>query len=378
MAATTVERYNHDMNNWIERIGHEELKSFVRAVFEGMKVPPDDAEICSDVIIEADLRGIESHGVNRLKPIYYDRVKAGIQFPRTCIDVLRESPGTAVLDAHHGMGMVASHMAMSIAMEKAKEVGTGMVVVRNSTHYGIAGYYATMATAQNMIGMTGTNARPSIAPTFGVDNMLGTNPLVFGLPTDEAFPFVLDCATSVSQRGKIEVYARHGKELPPGWVIDREGNTQRDPEKVLSMLVQGSAALTPLGGIGEDGGGYKGYGYATVVEVLSSALQGGAFLKALSGFQDGKRVPYSLGHFFMAIDISHFDDPETIKKQTGDILRELRGSEKMPGQERIFTAGEKEHDLRLDREKNGIPVPDAVLMELRSMAEALGLSASFL
>jgi L-2-hydroxycarboxylate dehydrogenase (NAD+) len=155
-----------------------------------------------------------------------------------------------------------------------------LVTVRNSTHYGIAGYYALMAVENGMIGITGTNARPSIAPTWGVENMLGTNPLTFGIPTDEEFPFVLDCATSVSQRGKIEVYDRLGKDIPPGWVIDEKGETRTDTKQILVDLVQGKAALTPLGGLGEEQGGYKGYGYATVVEILSAALQQGAFLKA--------------------------------------------------------------------------------------------------
>jgi LDH2 family malate/lactate/ureidoglycolate dehydrogenase len=171
--------------------------------------------------------------------------------------------------------------------------------------------------------------------------MLGTNPLVFGIPTDEEFPFVLDCATSVSQRGKIEVYARTGKRMPEGWVIDRNGKSTTDPVAALNDLIKGTAALTPLGGIGEDGAGFKGYGYATVVEILSAALQGGSYLKMLSGFENGKKVPYRLGHFFMAINISHFTEVEEFKKISGDILRQLRNSDRMPGAERIYTAGRK-------------------------------------
>ena len=144
-----------------------------------------------------------------------------------------------------------------------------------------------------MIGITGTNARPSIAPTFGVENMLGTNPITFGFPTDEEFPFVLDCATSVTQRGKIEMYSRAGKELPPGWVIGKDGKTRTDTDQILVDLTKGKAALAPVGGLGEITGGYKGFGYATVVEVLSAALQGGSYLKALNGFdEEGNRIPY--------------------------------------------------------------------------------------
>ena len=187
---------------------------------------------------------------------------------------------------------------MAMAIEKAKKFGMGMVAVRNSTHYGIAGYFTIMAADQNMIGITGTNARPSIAPTFGIENMLGTNPLVFGIPTDEEFPFVIDCATSITQRGKIEVYARQGKTMPEGWVIDDEGKSTTDANKALKQLIDGTAALTPLGGIGEDGGGYKGYGYATVVEILCSALQAGSFLKMLIRFRQREKNTVPSRAFF--------------------------------------------------------------------------------
>ena len=176
------------------------IEEFMIEAFKKVGVPEADAAICADVLMESDRRGIESHGVNRFKPIYIDRIQAGIQHPITKIDVLKETPTTAVLDANDGMGMVVSKKAMDMAIEKAKKYGMGMVAVRNSTHYGIAGYYATMASNAGMIGITGTNARPSIAPTFGVENMLGTNPLTIGLPTDEPFPIVLDCATSITQR----------------------------------------------------------------------------------------------------------------------------------------------------------------------------------
>lgn len=347
----------------------------MQKVFIGLGVPANHAEICSDVLIAADLRGIDSHGVNRLKPIYYDRIKAGIQFPNANIDIVREGPTTAVLDANNGMGMVVSHTAMAMAVEKAKKFGMGMTVVRNSTHYGIAGYYPLMAVEKNCIGLSGTNARPSIAPTFGVENMLGTNPQTWAIPTDEEFPFFLDCATSVSQRGKIEVYARTGKKMPEGWVVRRDGGTETDPNQALKDLLSGDAALAPLGGIGEDGGGYKGYGYAAITEILSAALQGGMFLKALSGFDaDGKRQPYRLGHFFMAIDIEAFTDIGSFKKTTGDILRALRNSDKAPGQERIYTAGEKEWEAFRERSEKGIEINESVAAEFRTMAEELGIT----
>jgi LDH2 family malate/lactate/ureidoglycolate dehydrogenase len=267
---------------------------------------------------------------------------------------------------------------MEIAIDKAKKCGLGMVAVRNSTHYGIAGYYAIMAAKENMICFTGTNARPSIAPTFGVENMLGTNPFTIGFPTDEDFPFVIDCATSITQRGKIEHYARINKTMPAGWVIDGQGNAVTDPQLALKGLVAGTCALSPLGGIGEDLAGYKGYGYATVVEVLSAALQGGSFLKTLAGMgADGKSVPYHLGHFFLAVDVNAFTEGEAFKKTAGDILRSLRSSKKAAGQSRIYTAGEKEYLAFIERSKKGIPINPAVRASLTAVRDENGVAFKF-
>lgn len=343
----------------------EEMREFMRLTFIAVGVPADDAAICADVLIESDKRGIDSHGVGRLKPIYLDRIKEGIQNVKTQFEVIRETLTTAVVDGHDGMGHVIGVKSMEMAIDKAKKYGLGMVVVRNSTHYGIAGYYALMAAKENQICFTGTNARPSIAPTFGVENMLGTNPLTIGFPTDEEFPFVIDCATSITQRGKIEHYARINKTMPHGWVIDQKGNGVTDPQIALKGLVDGTCALTPVGGIGEELAGYKGYGWATVVEVLSAALQGGFFLKTLAGINpDGSHRPYHLGHWFIAIDINAFTDPKDFKKIAGDILRELRASRKAEGQSRIYTAGEKEYLAFLERGKTGIPLNPAVRKSL--------------
>jgi len=350
------------------------LERFMVDVFLGQGVPREDAEVCAEVLITSDKRGIDSHGIGRLKTIYYDRIKQGIQNPVTNFEIVREGPTTAVIDGHDGMGHAIAKRAMQMAIDKAKKFGTAMVVVRNSTHYGIAGYFALQAAEQGCIGMTGTNARPSIAPTFGVENMLGTNPMVFGMPSDDEFPFCIDCATSVTQRGKIEVYDRANKDLPEGWVIGSDGSTRTDTKQILVDLVKGTAALTPLGGIGEDTGGYKGYGYATVVEILSAALQQGSFLKGLLGFEDGKRVPYHLGHFFQAIDVEAFCDLDDFKKTTGEILRAMRSSKKAPGQERIYTAGEKEHLAWLDRKDRGAPINKALQVNMDTMRAELGLT----
>ena len=262
-----------------------------------------------------------------------------------------------------------------MCIEKAHKYGMGMVAVRNSSHYGIAGYWTGLAAKENMIGISGTNARPSIAPTFGVENMLGTNPLTFSMPTDEPFPFTLDCATSVIQNGKIEYYARINHDTPKGLVISREGEELTDSAEILKKIRSQQAALAPLGGFGETTGGYKGYGYSTVVEILSAALQSGLFLKALDGKdEEGKIRPYHLGHFFIAIDTEAFMGAEAFKKTCGDILRDLRDSEKAPGQERIYTAGEKEYDVWMYRKDKGVPVTEAVQKEFIGLRDEFGLT----
>ena len=356
----------------------ELMNSFMIDAFKGYGVPEEDAKICADVLLESDRRGIESHGCNRFKPIYIDRIVKGTLLPVTEIEILKETPTTVVMDAHDGMGMVASYRMMEKLIEKAKTYGMAGGAIRNSTHYGIAGYWTGMASKEGMVGITGTNARPSIAPTFGVENMLGTNPLTFSIPTDEKFPFCLDCATSIVQRGRIEYYAREGKPTPAGTVISEKGEALTDSAQILKDLVSGTAALAPLGGIGEELAGYKGYGYATVVEILSAALSGGKFMKALTGVsEDGKPQMYGLGHFFFVVDPEAFMGREEFKKIAGDICRALRASKKAPGEDRIYTAGEKEYDMWLFRKDKGVPVGEAVQKDIITVRDALGLDYTF-
>ena len=351
------------------------ITDFVIDAFVGYGIPREDAEICADVLLESDKRGIESHGVNRFKPIYLDRIRDGIQNPVTNFEIIKETPCTAVVDGHDGMGQVIGYKSMQMAIDKAKQYGLGMVVVRNSCHYGIAGYYPSMACKQGCIGITGTNARPSVAPTFGVEGMFGTNPLTIGIPTDEDFDFLIDCATSITQNGKIEYYERIGEDVHPGTGIGLDGEPiEGDAGEALKKIRGGTAALTTLGGIGEALGGYKGYGYAMVVELLSAVLQDGIYGKALDGKdKDGNKAPYHLGHFFIAIDTNHFLGEDLCRKKAGDIIRSVRASKKAPGAERIYTAGEKEHLIRLSR-KDGVPINDSVQKEIIEVRDALGLT----
>lgn len=355
------------------------MNDFMIDVFKAYGVPEKDAAVCADVLLESDRRGIESHGCNRFKPIYIDRIVRGTLLPVTEVEILRETPTTVVMDAHNGMGMVASHQMMEMLIRKAKTCGMAGGAIRNSTHYGIAGYWAGMASKEGLLGITGTNARPSIAPTFGVENMMGTNPLTFSFPTDEEFPFCLDCATSIVQRGKIEYYARMGKPTPAGMVVARDGSQMTDSEEILQALVDGAAALAPLGGgPGDEMCGYKGYGYAAVVEILSAALAGGSFMKSLTGVSgDGSPQMYHLGHFFFVVDPEAFMGLETFKKTAGDICRALRASQKAPGYNRIYTAGEKEYLTWLDRKEKGVPVGEAVQKELIELRDRLDLPYQF-
>jgi LDH2 family malate/lactate/ureidoglycolate dehydrogenase len=232
-----------------------------------------------------------------------------------------------------------------------------------------------MAIERGMIGFTGTSARPSIAPTWGVEPMLGTNPLTWGMPSDEDFPFMLDCATSTTQRGKIELYDRLGKDLPDGWVIGQDGGYRHDTHQVLADLTKDRAALTPLGGIGEALSGYKGYGYAMVCEILSSALSQANFMKALMGVDsDGRPAAIELGHFFMAIKVECFVGLEEFKRQVGEICRQLRASRKAPGAERIYTPGEKEHEVWLYRKDRGVPFNEPLKANFREVKQRLGLT----
>jgi L-2-hydroxycarboxylate dehydrogenase (NAD+) len=349
------------------------VRDLVIAVFEGTGVPPQDARICADVLLAADLRGIESHGIGRLK-YYYDRIRMGVQATQTNIEIVTDSGATALVDGHHGMGHVIAFHSMRMAMAKARQYGVGAVAVRNSTHYGIAGYYPLMAAAEGMMGLTVTNARPAIAPTFGSEPMLGTNPIAFAAPSDMEFPFCLDAATSISQRGKLEVAARAGKSIPEGWVIDAEGLPATDASQILEDLGAATAAFLPLGGAGELYAGYKGYGLATLVEILSASLSGGAFLKDLLGFApDGSRRPFMLGHFFLAIDIEHFVPLDISRRVTGEILRSLQASRKSVGHDRIYVAGEKEFEMEKRVRAEGVPVNRSLRRELEIMCDELHL-----
>ena len=354
-------------------VDYLELKRFMKEGFIALGVPADDAQICSTVLIESDLRGIESHGIGRFK-MYVDRINQGILNPVTNETIIKETDTTALIDGKDGMGHVISYHAMELAIDKAKKTNVGLVGVRDSSHFGITGFYPTMAVKNDMLGLAFSNARPSVAPTFGVEPVIGTNPISFGAPTDEDHPFLLDIATSTTQRGKIEVYAREGRMTPKGLTIDQHGNQPTDSRELLKTLVEGTASLLPLGGAGEELGGYKGYGLGVMIEILCGALTGGSFGKALSGFNEGNPIPHKLGHFFVAINVEGFVPMDVFKKISGSILREIRTSTKAPGQEKIYIAGEKEFEMIKKRKEQGVPINAALRSIMKTLAADLGLS----
>ena len=351
----------------------ERIREFSNQTLVRMGVPEDEAKITTEILVIADVWGIRSHGIAHLK-LYNDRIKHGHQRATTKFDLVRDMPSTAVVDGGNGMGQVVGYRAMKLAIEKARQCGMSAVAVRNSSHYGIAGYYANMAVQEGMLGMAFTNARPAVTPTFGAYPLLGTNPIAFGVPTDEPFPFLFDAATSVAARGKVEIAERAHKPIPEGWVINADGTMATNSEQILKDMVAKQATLLPLGGAGETFGGHKGYGLGTMVEILSSTLQGGAFLSGLTDFdKEGKPQPLRIGHFFMAMRIDNFVEIDEFKKNTGNLLRELRATRKVPGAERIYTAGEKEYERTLKINKQGLDISLGLQKELKGLAKELGI-----
>jgi len=294
-------------NDQTHRISAEALEEFCTCVFEQCGVAQDDARITADVLVAADLRGIASHGVARLRR-YVKGLRDGVMIPRPDIQTIVETPATAALDAGGGLGQPASHRAMSLAIDKAHNVGVGITTLKNSNHYGIAGYYAMMALEADMIGFSMTNTAVLVVPTFGRDALLGTNPIAMAIPAGEELPYVLDMATSVVPRGKLEVYDRLEKDLPMGWATDESGIATQNPGQVLrNFMSHAGGGLLPLGGEGELYGGHKGYGLSLMVELLCGVLSGAAYMDLVYPKDDaGKPLPSDIWHIFAAILLDAF------------------------------------------------------------------------
>jgi L-2-hydroxycarboxylate dehydrogenase (NAD+) len=332
-------------------------------------VPEKDAKVTTDVLVLADLRGVESHGVARL-PRYYTDLKNGWTKPTDQSKIVKETKATALIDAGQSLGQVVGRKGMELAIKKAKETAVGIVSVSNSHHYGIAGYYSLMALEHDLIGVSMTNAAPLVVPTFGSTAILGTNPISLTAPAEKEKPFVLDMATSVVPRGKLEVYDRQKKLMPLGWAVDTTGRGTSDPHAVLDALSKRlGGGILPLGGEGEEHSGHKGYGLALMVDVLSGVLSGSS---TGLGVDVDKTKP-NVGHFFMVIDPSAFRPLDEFKRDMDRLARELKNSPKAQGQSRIYVHGEKS-SARIDKyRREGIPLGGPVVNEMKRVGNEIGV-----
>ena len=350
------------------------LRAFCVRVFETMDVPTADAEITADVLLSANLRGIDSHGVARLRR-YVKGLQNGVMLANPEEKVISETATTALIDAGAGLGQPVSHRAMNTAIDKADKYGTGFVTVRNSNHYGIAGYYAMMALERDMIGISMTNAAVLVVPTFGRDARLGTNPIAVAAPAGKEFPYVLDMATSTVPRGKLEVYNRAEKPLPLGWATDETGTPTADAARVLdNLLARRGGGLLPLGGAGEEFRGYKGYGLALLVDILCGVLPGAGYADTIyPKTPEGKPLPADVGHFFGAIKVSAFRPLDEFKATMDDIIQRMKDTPKSADAERIYIHGEKEYQ-ETERRAGGIPVGPKVEADLKAIATELDVA----
>lgn len=356
------------------KVWADPLRDFCGRVFEKMGVPADDAVVTADVLVAANLRGIDSHGVARLKR-YVDGLRDGVMLARPNIEIVHQTPGTALVDGGAGLGQPVGVRGMKLAIKKAQNVGVGFVAVRNSNHYGIAAYYSMMALEHEMIGISMTNAAVLVVPTFGKDAMLGTNPISVAAPAGEERPFVLDMATSTVPRGKLEVYDRQEKPLPLGWATDEHGVATTDAHRVLdNLLARAGGGLLPLGGEGELFRGYKGYGLVLLVDILSGVLPGAGYANTIyPKTSEGKPLPADVGHFFGAIRVDAFRPLNEFKVTMDDIIRRLKGSAKAEGAERIYIHGEKEAEEEERRRREGIPLHPKTVTAMQQIARELGV-----
>lgn len=342
-----------------KRFKYDKVKALCEAVFQSYDFTDEEGRFIADVITTADLFGIESHGVNRLilypHGIDIGRIKLGAK-----LDVVYETPVSMVIDANDGEGHLAGKMAMEEAIKKAGKTGIGMVTVRNSNHFGIAGYYSRMALKENFMGICMTNAEALVVPTFGKKPMMGTNPIAISMPADP-IPFNLDMATSVVPGGKLEVYAKNKKPLYENWIVDHNGNSCTDPQEFLRIRDEKrNGGILPLGGFGEVYGGHKGYGLSLLVELMTGNFSGGANGDGVRRVKNAEKCC----HFFAAIDFGIFGNKKSIVKEFSDYLERIRESEKASGYERIYTHGEKEMENAEFVRQNGIAINEPTIQEI--------------
>ena len=349
------------------------LVNFCVAIFKKIGVSEADAKIVADNLVASDLRGIPSHGVARLKR-YVDGIKEGIILPNVKPKILKETPVTVAISAENGLGQPAGYFAMNLAIDKAKKSGLGFATVRNSNHYGIAGYYALMALKHDLIGISMTNSEPLVVPTFSKDMIIGTNPISIAVPAGKERSYVLDMATSVVPRGKFEVYLRNEKEVPLGWAVDQEGLPTTDTKLVIdNMTKTAGGGILPLGGEGELHSGHKGYGLSLLVDILSGILAGSDFGPYVKSKKRGTKTFINVGHFFGAIKIENFIELDKFKSTMDEMIQTMKSSQKAKGQNRVYIHGEKEFEKSEEYKKNGVPLGEKVVDTLKQLGQESGV-----
>ena len=351
---------------------YHHLFSFTQAVFVRLGCTPEHAEIATKVLLSADLRGVDSHGVARLSGYVrlWEAKRANMQ---PAIRVIHETPSTAVVDGDGGLGLVVAPFAMQVAIDKANNVGTGWVSVQNSNHFGIAAWHAMMALKHDMIGITMTNASPLVAPTFSTERLLGTNPICVVVPAGEEPPFVADLATTTAANGKLEILQRKSMHAPEGWIQDKNGHISTNPHELKS-----GGALLPLGG-DRDHGSHKGYALGAIVDIFSAVLSGANYGPWVPPFPAYVPMPTEMpgkgiGHFFGAMRIDAFRPAADFKFHMDRWIRRFRSAKTVDGEEQVLIPGDPEREMEENRLETGIPLLHAVAEDLKYLGEKLGVS----
>jgi len=350
----------------------KKARRFCETLFGAYGFTSEQSKIISDVLIRADLYGINSHGIHRLVR-YHDEIMAGQVDVKAKIQIVHETGISATIDANKAMGQLVGVEAMELAIKKARNAGCGMVTVRNSNHYGIASYYTEIAAAQDMMGISMTNTEAICVPTFGSQAMTGTNALALAMPADPVV-FSYDASTTVVPRGKLEVYRKTGQPLPDHWALDADGKPCTDAAIVIDNIInKAGGGIAPLGGLGTLHGGHKGFGLSIIVDLFSAVLSGGL----TSNYVNRKPDHTGICHYFMAVEYGIFGDKKSIKAGISKFLQEIRDSKKAEGNDRIYTHGEKESELMAQRINAQIPVNEKTLEEMKNIARKLGVEFAF-
>lgn len=350
----------------------DQLRSFTLSIFQKIGCPPADALLATNVLLSADLRGIDSHGLARLSG-YVRLWEAKRINAAPTIKTVYETPSTAVVDGDSGLGLVVAPRAMEVAIAKAKQVGTGWVSVKNSNHFGIAGYHAMMALEHDMIGITMTNASPLVAPTFSIERMLGTNPIAVAIPAKEQPAFVADLATTTAANGKLEILQRKNKLAPTGWIQDKSGNSSTNPHELKD-----GGALIPLGSDYEHGS-HKGYALGSVVDIFSAVLSGanyGPWVPPFVAFLQPPSDPVGqgIGHFFGAMRVDAFRPADEFKSHMDNWISRFRNAKPVEGKERVLIPGDPEREMHKIRMEEGIPLNEKVVEDLQTLGQKFSLS----